>query len=324
MCVDRWTRPDHVDFKTTRKIIVAGRLIDYFPYFNERELLEFRINLLKDHVDHFVISEADKTFSGLPRQFELKKLIAELGLPADKITVVEFRMADDLNLQLEQHDFDAQFPEDVGDLVSIQAVARERIQRNALQKVLYKFDDDDWFLMSDVDEIINPDHIGFALNVVKNNPDTVVKLPLINLYGRADLRPYARAGWPFVWRTAMSICKKSIIGQTTPHRIRCRYHVPAPLITPTVEGEVFDEFGWHFSWMGGAARNQIKSESYAHAPNKGHQLHKSRGFKFEEGESLSWEPESILKLFPVDQLPPLLFTLPRVREFLLPDKKDNI
>ena len=211
-----------MDLKTTRKVIVADRLIDYFPYFNERELLEFRINLLKDHVDHFVISEADKTFSGLPRQFELKNLIAKLELPVEKITVIEVRIADDVDLQLEQHDFDAQFPEDVGDLVSIQAVARERIQRNALQKVLYKFDDDDWFLMSDVDEIINPDHIGFALNVVKNNPDTVVKLPLINLYGRADLRPYARAGWPFVWRTAMSICKKSIISQTTPHRIRCK------------------------------------------------------------------------------------------------------
>jgi hypothetical protein len=298
---------------------MTPKLIDYFPYFNERELLEFRINLLKDHVDHFVISEADKTFSGLPRQFELKKLIAELDLPAEKITVIEVSITDDVDLQLEQHDFAAQYPEDRADIVSIQAVARERIQRNALQKILYMFDNSDWFLMSDVDEIINPDHIGFALNVAKNNPDCVVKLPLINLYGRADLRPYARAGWPFVWRTAMSICKKSIIGQTTPHRIRCKYHVPAPIITPTVEGEIFDEFGWHFSWMGGDARNQIKSESFAHAPNQGHQLHRSRGFKFEEDKSLSWEPESILKKFPVDQLPPLLFTLPRVQEFLLPN-----
>jgi hypothetical protein len=319
MCVDWWTRLDHVDLKTTRKVIVADRLIDYFPYFNERELLELRINLLKDHVDHFVISEADKTFSGLPRQFELKNLIAELGLPAEKITVIEVRQADDVDLQLELHDFEAQYPEDRADIVSIQAVARERIQRNALQKVLYKFDDTDWFLMSDIDEIINPNHIEFALNVARNNPDTVVKLPLINLYGRADLRPYARAGWPFVWRTAMSICKKSIVSQTTPHRIRCKYHVPAQIITPTIGGEIFDNFGWHFSWMGGDVRNQIKSRSYAHAPNQGHQRHRSHGFKFEEGESLSWEPESILKRFPVDQLPPVLFTLPRVREFLLPN-----
>jgi len=298
---------------------MSNQLIDYFPYFNERELLEFRINLLKDHVDHFVISESNMTHTAIPRQYQLKNLIRELGLPAEKITVVEVQMASDLDLKLEVQDFDAQFPEDRADIESIKAVARDRIQRNALQKVLYQFDDDDWILMSDCDEIINPAHIGFALNMARSHPDCVVKLPLINLYGRADLRPYARAGWPFVWRTAMSICKKSIIGQTTPHRIRCKYHVPASIITPTVDGEVFDEFGWHFSWMGGDARIQIKSASYAHAPNKGHQLHKSNGFKFEEGKSLAWEPESILKKFPVDQLPPLLFTLPRVQEFLLPN-----
>jgi hypothetical protein len=298
---------------------MASRLIDYFPYFNERELLELRINLLKDHVDHFVISESNMTHTAIPRQYQLKNLISELGLPAEKITVVEVQMADDLNLKLEQHDFDAQFPEDRADIESIKAVARDRIQRNALLQVIDQFDDDDWILMSDCDEIINPDHIGFALNIARSRPDCVVKLPLINLYGRADLRPYARAGWPFVWRTAMSICKKSIIQKTTPHRIRCRYHVPADIVTPTIGGEIFDEFGWHFSWMGGDARIRVKSQSYAHAPNQGHQRHAAQGFRFEEGESLAWEPESILKRFPVDQLPPMLFTLPRVREFLLPN-----
>jgi hypothetical protein len=113
---------------------MAARLIDYFPYFNERELLEFRINLLKDHVDHFVISESNMTHTAIPRQYQLKNLIAELGLPAEKITVVEVHMADDVDLQLELHDFEAQYPEDRADIVSIQAVARDRIQRNALQK----------------------------------------------------------------------------------------------------------------------------------------------------------------------------------------------
>ena len=318
MCVDRWPRSDHVDFKTTRKITVAGRLIDYFPYFNERELLEFRINLLKDHVDHFVISESNMTHTAIPRQYQLKNLITELGLPAEKITVVEVKMADDLNLKLEQHDFDAQFPEDRADIESIKAVGRDRIQRNALLQVIDQFDDNDWILMSDCDEIINPDHIGFALNIARSHPDCVVKLPLINLYGQADLRPYS-GGQPLVWRTAMSICKKSIIKKTTPHRIRCRYHVPADIVTPTIGGEIFDEFGWHFSWMGGDARIKIKSRSYAHAPNQGHQQHIAKGFRFEEGVSLAWDPNSTLKRFPVDQLPPMLFTLPKVREFLLPN-----
>jgi len=294
-------------------------IVDCFPFFNERELLELRIHLLKDHVDHFVITEADRTFSGLPREFQVKRLIAELDLPSEKITVIEMRYDDDVNLQLERHDFDSMYPDDRGDIVSIMAVARERIQRNSTKSVLGGFDPDTWVLMSDCDEIINPDHMGFALNVARNNPDNIVKLPLINLYGRADLRPFARAGWPFTWRTAMSICRNALVQQTTPHRVRCGYHLPVLPVTPTLNGVIFDNFGWHFSWMGGDALVKIKSQSFAHAPNKGHQAHARQGFRFEEGAGLTWEPDSVLQRFPHDQLPKKLFELPRVRKFLLPD-----
>ena len=294
-------------------------IVDCFPYFNERELLELRIRLLQDHVDHFVITEADRTFSGLPRSFQVKQLIAELGLPREKITVIELSHAADIDLQLEQQDLTAMYPDDRGDVASIMAVARERIQRNAVTQALDTFDDDTWVLTSDCDEIINPEHIGFALNVAKNNPDTIVKLPLINLYGRADLRPYSRAGWPFTWRTAMNICSNAVMKQTTAHRVRCSYHLPVPPVTPTLNGVIFDDFGWHFSWMGGAALVKIKSQSFAHAPNRGHQAHARQGFRFEAGASLTWQPDSVLKPFPHDQLPRLLFELDQVRKFLLPD-----
>ena len=294
-------------------------LIDYFPYFNERELLELRINLLKDHVDHFVIAEADHTFTGIPRQFELRRLIAELGLPQEKITVVEITHKDAVDLPLERHDFDAMYPEDREDIVSIMAMARDRIQRNALLQVIDQFDDDDWIIISDCDEIINPDHINFALHMAQSHPDDIIKLPLINLYGQADLRPYFLDGSPFVWRTAMSICKKSLVQRTTPHRIRCEYHVPVEIRTPTLGGEIFDQFGWHFSWQGGDSRVQIKSESYAHAPNQGHQASAKKGFRFQEGAALTWEPNSVLRKFPLDQLPQLIFDLPRVKKFLLPN-----
>ena len=294
-------------------------IVDYFPYFNERELLELRIRLLQDHVDHFVIVEADQTFSGLPRTFQLNELITELGLPRDRFTVIEWRHASNLDLQLEQHDFDSMYPEDRADLASIQAVARERTQRNALLTVLDQFDSTDWIIMSDCDEIINPAHISFAVNVAGTVPNKVVKLPLINLYGRADLRPYSLAGWPYTWRTAMSICRADVIAQTTPHRIRCGYHLPVETVTPTLDGAIFDEFGWHFSWMGGEHKIRIKSESYAHAPNQGHQQHRDRGFKFEENVCLTWNSDSILRRFPQDQLPDLIFDLPHIRQFLLPD-----
>ena len=36
-------------------------LIDCFPYFNEKELLELRIATLYDHVDGFLITDANRT-----------------------------------------------------------------------------------------------------------------------------------------------------------------------------------------------------------------------------------------------------------------------
>ena len=39
-------------------------IIDSFLYFNEKELLELRINLLYDYVDKFIIFDANRTHTG--------------------------------------------------------------------------------------------------------------------------------------------------------------------------------------------------------------------------------------------------------------------
>ena len=41
------------------------KVIDVFPFFNELDILEIRLNVLDPYVDCFVLSEATKTFSGL-------------------------------------------------------------------------------------------------------------------------------------------------------------------------------------------------------------------------------------------------------------------
>ena len=43
------------------------KVFDVFLFFNELDLLEVRLNLLYPFVDHFVINEATKTFSGLDK-----------------------------------------------------------------------------------------------------------------------------------------------------------------------------------------------------------------------------------------------------------------
>ena len=43
------------------------KIIDTFTFFNELELLEFRLRLLDGYVDHFVIAESNLTHAGDPK-----------------------------------------------------------------------------------------------------------------------------------------------------------------------------------------------------------------------------------------------------------------
>jgi beta-1,4-mannosyl-glycoprotein beta-1,4-N-acetylglucosaminyltransferase len=49
------------------------KIFDCFPFFNELELLELRLMELYDFVDYFVISEANKTHVGNPKDFIFEK-----------------------------------------------------------------------------------------------------------------------------------------------------------------------------------------------------------------------------------------------------------
>ena len=42
-------------------------IFDTFTFYNELDLLELRLNILGDVVDHFVINEANITFTGKPK-----------------------------------------------------------------------------------------------------------------------------------------------------------------------------------------------------------------------------------------------------------------
>jgi len=103
--------------------------VDTFTYFDEKELLELRINALKDHVDGFIIAEGDRTHRGDPKPFTLKDTISELKLPSDIIQVLEVKLPS---------------REEAPD-----PWVRERGQRDALVKALFFLPEDAVFICSD-------------------------------------------------------------------------------------------------------------------------------------------------------------------------------
>ena len=59
------------------------KIYDAFLFYNELDLLEIRLNILKDKVDYFIIGEAVQCFNGnaKPLYFEENKELNNLVLP---------------------------------------------------------------------------------------------------------------------------------------------------------------------------------------------------------------------------------------------------
>jgi len=101
-------------------------VVDCFPYFNEKEILELRINLLNDYVDKFIIVDANYTHSGVVKDYSVKKTIDELNLPKDKIEVIELDMSDDSLPLITDY-------ERIWNIEKTH-ISRERAQRDAIAK----------------------------------------------------------------------------------------------------------------------------------------------------------------------------------------------
>lgn len=242
-------------------------IVDFFPYFQLTgiELLELRIKLLSEHVDKFVICESDKTQSGKPLQRNLKKVIENLNLPLDKIQIIELNIPDDPYLPVKEIDKINCYENNSTNIESVLARTRERLQKDSLLKVLHMFSDDTVFIVGDSDEIINPKHIQYIAKWVREIPTSIIKIPLVHLEGKADLRVYNKqTGIPKMWDKGMFFCIKEQLKKATPTMIRSNVNSPFQISYLTQNNTRLEDLGWHFSWMGNSLRRKIKRESFTH------------------------------------------------------------
>jgi hypothetical protein len=305
-------------------------IVDVFPYFNEKELLELRVRMLEPYVDQFVISEANRTHSGLPKEYTLKKVIDELGLPKDKIRVIE------VDLYAE----DAQAPSyiDICHATSAKSEddaiswARERLQRDAIAKCIDDYSDDTVFIMSDCDEIVDPKFVDFLAWKARIHSDIIIRVPLRLLESKADLAVYDNNDNPVPWDESMFLCMKHHIKKTeitllkankTPNEFS-----PWQGLFLLQDGIRIENMGWHFTWMGDRERKLYKSKSFIHHSN----LNVVNNVSDDTIEFLSKHLEKNIntekkyKLKKIDHslLPEKIFELDHVKSFLLgEDNKGN-
>ena len=110
-------------------------IYDCFSYWDEDLLLDLRLNILDKYVDFFVIVEGNKTWQDNPKNLRFD--INRFSKFKEKIIYVPVtNMPSGINPYL-----------------------RENFQRNSIMRGLEHCKDDDFIIISDLDEIPNPDQL---------------------------------------------------------------------------------------------------------------------------------------------------------------------
>jgi beta-1,4-mannosyl-glycoprotein beta-1,4-N-acetylglucosaminyltransferase len=122
-------------------------IIDSFIFFNELDMLEFRLRMLYPHVDYFIIVESDHTFAGKEKPFYYADNIKRFRWAEDKI--INFRSVEGNVMGWEKPpaDYDPTHP-----CWRIEHNQRDQIVE-ALNRSSKKIHDDALLMMGDVDEI---------------------------------------------------------------------------------------------------------------------------------------------------------------------------
>jgi beta-1,4-mannosyl-glycoprotein beta-1,4-N-acetylglucosaminyltransferase len=206
------------------------KIIDCFLFFNELEMLSFRLKELNNFVDYFVLVESEYTFSGNTKELYYrnnKELFAEYNHKI--IHVVE-------------KDFDL--------ILYYSAWEREASQRNAIKKGLDELNlsDDDVIIISDCDEIPNT----IYLEQIKYQPKILVKPAQINVLKQDFYYYNLFSKKANKWLMSKVVSYQLIKYGCTPQTIRHTYD------------NIIENGGWHFSYFGSAEKIRTKIESFSH------------------------------------------------------------
>jgi beta-1,4-mannosyl-glycoprotein beta-1,4-N-acetylglucosaminyltransferase len=225
------------------KDTMKPKIYDCFCYFNEAHLLELRLETLWDVVDYFVICESMLTIAGQPKPLYFKP--ENFVKYKDKIR----------HLIVESYPFDTS-----------DAWRNERWQRDYLVKGLFDAQDDDWIIVSDVDEIPKPEAI-FRYNPSLGKRGDFQQ----NMYAYYLNNRWEVAGCPVTWVgskiTTFKIFKNFFNGSAE----NLRNHKFTGMLR-NIKRVYFRKFltqkisdgGWHFTWMAGIDKIIQKLESFAH------------------------------------------------------------
>lgn len=216
-------------------------IIDAFPFFNELDILEARLEYLNDVVDYFVIVESNITHSGKPKPFHFKENEKRYERFKDKIIYHPYIF----DISQTELNFDVKL--DTFDSTSAHWTV-ERAQRDHITQCLDRFDDESCIMISDADEIPHKDAIRFAKENLIPGIDCAAFIQKLFYY---NLKTMALADWHGTVFAKVGLAKRN----GTQWFRDNREHGGIPKIQWA---------GWHFSYFGSVNKIIEKIESFSH------------------------------------------------------------
>lgn len=210
-------------------MINGKKLIDAVLFNNELDLLEIRLNEMSPVVDWFVLVEGTKSFANQPKQLTYEKNKDRFSRFHHKI--IHVIVEDSPNTS--------------------DAWAIETFTRNATLRGIEQvpgIQDDDWVILSDVDEIIR----AARFQEFHFEQGRVYKFDLTFRYYKFNCKAMSD-GW-----SAPIMVNKHFF--TDPQNTRHNNNPALPWATV----ETIQNAGWHFSYMGGIEAIQAKISMNAH------------------------------------------------------------
>ena len=289
-------------------MLVENKLVNCFTYQGERELLEFRLKYLYDKFNEFVISEADYTLSGNPREFSLERDLDELGIAKEKIKIVQVRQNDlpKYGKTMEER-YDALF-----DILGKSVPANSIVFANH------------------IDEVPNYGFIDYYTSISLGTPTHCIRLPLAHLSGHINWILQSAATGELVQNRQGYVCRSEhfrVHSVSDFRREKTRDGRWTWVDVPSLylqDNSMIQDAGWKFQWMGNNDRKwqtYIDSHFYSEHSKLGHELRQKYMANFVPLDGCQ-DPVAVrghhLRPYNTGSVPRIIYDTPHLHEYFSP------
>jgi len=218
------------------------KIIDCFTFYNELELLNYRLNVLNDYVDYFILVEATITHTGKKKLLYFEENKKMFSIFNDKIIHIIVDLPHDENtINIEEKN---------------DQWANEKHQRNCIDVGIKKLNltNDDVIVISDLDEIPDPN----VLKKIKNNELKIEVNSLemdfyyYNLNSKIDEKWYKSKVLSYAYYKYIT---ENLKLNCNDIRMNIQMNQPSYIIK---------NGGWHLSYFGNYQFIKNKIENFAH------------------------------------------------------------